>query len=89
MVEAQIQNWAIVFLPAISRKLWKLQADVDFDAILMFPFLGDVIGAALFLFEDFFQFVGPGMVLDSYTMGYRLWVMNMGYSLQWTVLVTE
>jgi hypothetical protein len=42
---------------AISRKLWKSQAGVDSDAVLVFPFAGDamaVLGAVVLFFEDFF-----------------------------------
>ena len=55
---AQLQNWAMVLRSAISRK-WRnsWQADVDSDAVLMFPFVGDataVLAVAVFLFKDFF-----------------------------------
>ena len=46
MVEAQIQNWVMVFLSAILRKLQKSQADINSDAVLMVPFVGDVIAVS-------------------------------------------
>ena len=57
MVEAQLQNWAIVFLSAILRKLRKSQAGVDSDAVLTVSFAGDTTaasGAVVRFFEDFF-----------------------------------
>ena len=67
---------------AISRKWQKSwQADVDSDAVLVFPFAGDAtaaFGAVVFLFEDFFWYPGPGMFSDFYTMVYGLQVMVYG-----------
>jgi hypothetical protein len=53
----QLQNWAMVLQSAILRKWRKSQADVDSDAVLAFPFVGDAraaLGVVVFLFEDFF-----------------------------------
>ena len=41
VVEAQLHNWAMLLRSAISRKPRKSQADVDLDAVLVFPSVGD------------------------------------------------
>jgi hypothetical protein len=56
VVEAQLQNWEMLLRSAISRKLRKSQADIDSDAVLVFPFVGNataVSEVAVFLFKDF------------------------------------
>ena len=56
VVEAQVQNWAMLLYSAISRKLRKSSI-----GCVGRVFNSESVVVVVFFFEDFFMFPGPGM----------------------------